>query len=1171
MRALPLLAAAAVLLCAATAGAQVYRFRTYTSNSGLPSNATYAVYQDARGYIWFATDGGACRYDGQGYQTFSVTQGLADASVRGFVEDKGGDLWMLTKGGLSRFDGHSFHNYTTAQGLPSDEVRAGLRTRDGMLWFGTARGLARWDGTRFTTMDSALGLPAAPVWSLHEDAAGALWVGLRGGGLARLEDGRFRVFGTASGLPSQNVFGISDDGTGGLWLATDGGLVHREGENFRTYTTADGLGSNEVSSVLVDRHGRVWCGTFGGGISRLENGRFTTFKRRNGVPDEYVTSIFKDSEDDLWFGSLWSGAFRFASERFATYSASAGLGEGLITGIGQAPDGTLWFSSINDGVAAMGPGGVRRWGRAEGLADERIWALYVSPAGRVWMGGLRGAALLENGHLRNFTAAEMGATDRLNAVVEDAQGTAWFGSGAARSAGVIAYDGRRFVTHGLASGLAHLQVNSFARDRAGHVWACTENGISRWDGDHFTTYGREAGLPARRVLTAYEDPRGRFWVGTASGLALFDGQRFRAWRAADGLVNDFVSALTSSEGMLWIGTAGGISSFDGQTFKNFTTKHGLISQEISSATGLTDRDGSIWFGTAAGAVRYQLVKETPLDAPPRVHLRSVRARDTVMAPPPLLALAHDENNVTLEFQGLSFLDEDAVRYSYRMEGLDADWSEPDRARSVRFMNLAPGRYRFLVKAQSATGHWSAPEALSVEVRPALWQRPAVQALLLLLALGLGFGAYALHARAVEARHRARIDGFRELLDAVRVINSGLDLATVLQNIAAEAAQLVEGEPAGIGLVRGDTVVYERAFVDGAWQTVDRVVPRSEASAAPGVLAVPIANRSGAMVGLLEVRRPPTRAPFTTDDSRLLESLSHQAAIAIENAALYGDLEEKKVELGESLWAVEELYKNERDTTRILQEMNDMKSNFMIVTSHEMRTPLTILKGHLEALGGGFLGALSAGQSGTVDICTRNVERMIASFNLILEMLKIDGRAPLTPLPLHVEDEVEETLAELRAFAERRGQTITVESEPGLPLVVGDSEKIRLVLENLVQNAIKFTPDGGRIRIALCKEGEAVRVSVEDSGVGIDREDLARVFDRFYTSRDSLHHGSGTFQFQARGSGLGLAIAKGYVEAHGGRIWAESAGANRGATFYVLLPVSPGAESEQDALRARVAV
>src|SRR6185436_18203979 len=260
------------------------------------------------------------------------------------------------------------------------------------------------------------------------------------------------------------------------------------------------------------------------------------------------------------------------------------------------------------------------------------------------------------------------------------------------------------------------------------------------------------------------------------------------------------------------------------------------------------------------------------------------------------------------------------------------------------------QYRFDVKARSATGLWSQPVSVSVEIAPALWQRPWFRALALLGLGGLAYAGYRWRLQQVSARQRERIAELRLLLDSIRVINSRLDLNQVLQSIAEEAARLVRGEPGGIGLVRGEAVVFTRLWSGTEWDAVHHELPlgmgvpgrvaragQAEIVSDPvvdaglgypavllpryagGLMDAPILARDGRVVGVLDVRRPAGREPFAEDDVRVMEALAHQAAMAIENANLYGALEEKKVELAEYLWAVEELYRNEQRTTRILQE------------------------------------------------------------------------------------------------------------------------------------------------------------------------------------------------------------------------------------------------------------
>jgi signal transduction histidine kinase len=552
-----------------------------------------------------------------------------------------------------------------------------------------------------------------------------------------------------------------------------------------------------------------------------------------------------------------------------------------------------------------------------------------------------------------------------------------------------------------------------------------------------------------------------------------------------------------------------------------------------------------------------------------------------------LALSYRENSVVMEFLGLSFTDEEAVRYSYLLDGFEQEWSPPVAARTVRYTNLPAGHYAFKVKSCSAAGLWSEPAVMLLDINPPYWQTWWFRFAMLAAALALAYMLYAWRIRIVERRQEQQLANLRQLLESIRAINSQLDLATVLQNIAAESARLIDGEPGGIGLVSGNEVVFERLWYRDHWQNVHlafalgegiagRVAANSrsmivnnpaheEAVVFPdlirqfyvhGLMDVPIIDRRGKVVGVLDVRRRAGGARFTESDQKLMESLAHQAAVAIENADLYGELARQNEMIVESLRQIEHLYKNEQEVNRALQELNQMKNNFMMVTSHEMRTPLTVLKGYHEALLENYFGSLTPPQQRSLATCQRTVDRLVSTFNDILEMLKIgSGTIELKPIAVDVALAAQEVIDELKTFVERRAQHVKFEADIELPRVLADPDKLRLVLLNLVQNAIKFTPDEGEIRVRVMREQEMLHIVVEDSGIGIESKELEVIFDQFYTSPDASHHTSGQYQFEARGSGLGLAIAKSYVKAHEGKIWAESAGHGCGSSFHVLFPIA----------------
>ncbi|MBX7223664.1 MAG: GAF domain-containing protein [Blastocatellia bacterium] len=1216
---------AVFLFCVSDAWGQVYPFTGYTTSTGLPSNTVWSLTQDPKGNLWIGTDSGLCRYDGVGYSTFGAQDGLEGSNIGAVTADRQGNIWVVTNAGLSRSEGKRFQSVI---GLTAKTVHSVLAGRDGSIWLGTSSDLVCLAGNKVTTFGREQGIPPFPVWALLEDRQGRIWIGSRGGGLLKYEGGHFTRYGKKEGWPDETIFNLVEDPKGGLWAATNGGLVYFDGTGVRTYTTADGLSSNLISGILVDQFERVWVCTYGAGLNRIESGRCVTFTRKNGLPDEYLTGIVQDYEGNLWCATRSHGIFRFQSEIFGGYTAAQGVGEGRITGIGETPDHTVWFSSLSDGLIALGPqGGIRKIGLKDGLPDESLWGLQVDRQSRVWVCGNRGVSVLDGKQVKTFSLEEIGAREQVTSIALDRQGRLWFGSFPITSTGVLLYDGKTFLRFTTQDGLSQNSANSIAVDLSGTVWVCTETGLNRFADGRFTVLRMKDGLPSNRVQCAFGDIDGALWVGTDAGLARYHAGTFQTYTTAQGLLSNVIRWITRCDGKLWVGTSRGVSLFDGVSFTGFTTKDGLVSDDLSPNAVWSGSDRSLWFGTNAGVVRYQNRLQWLRQVPPRLEITGVRLADRLLEPvgaEPLPPLPYAQNNLAFEFLARSLRDETAVRYSFWLDGFEKNWSPPQAERSVRFTNLPAGTYRFRVKSLTGGGRWSEPVTLAITIQPPFWQR---WWFVLGVAAGtglLGYGLLSWRIRSIQLRQaakeeervahlrelqeqriehlrqlqEARLSSLRELLESIRVINSRLDLSGVLQNIAEESARLIEGEPGGIGLLKDGQLVFDRLWKADHWEEANLMFQLGEGVAGTvaatgkalivndpehsqtvafhhsikeyfvhGMMDVPILSRTGQVCGVLDVRRPPQRPPFTESDRQLIESLANQAAVAIENAALYGEvgeknleLEEKNLMIAESLRELTRLYEQEQQVTRTLQELNQMKTNFLMVTSHEMRTPLTVLKGYNEALLEEALGPLTKSQKQSLAACQRMLERLAISFADILEMLRInEGQIELRQSRFDLCHTIQDVVQELSFFLEKRNLKLTTDT-PDLLEMEGDEEKIRLILINLVQNAIKFTPDDGEIHVGLQVEPESVLIRVRDTGIGIEASELGRVFEKFYTGRDALHHKSGRFEFSARGTGLGLAITKSYTEAHGGTIRAESDGPGQGTCMVVELPLRVRSET-----------
>ena len=246
----------------------------------------------------------------------------------------------------------------------------------------------------------------------------------------------------------------------------------------------------------------------------------------------------------------------------------------------------------------------------------------------------------------------------------------------------------------------------------------------------------------------------------------------------------------------------------------------------------------------------------------------------------------------------------------------------------------------------------------------------------------------------------------------------------------------------------------------------------------------------------------------------------------------------------------------RQLLLVLQDLTEfrrletMRRDFLANVSHELRTPIAAIKAMVETLEDGAIDDPPAAR----DFLGRMRREADGLAHLVEELLQLSriesGQLGLQPKAIAPVEIANRTVERLAPLAERAGVTLTVEAGEDLPPVWADHDRVTQVLTNIVHNAIKFTPPTGRVVVKADGGAGEVVFSVSDTGAGIAEEDIPRLFERFYKADKARTSG---------GTGLGLAIAKHLVQAHGGRIWAESAGPGQGATFRFTLPVAPPSE------------
>jgi signal transduction histidine kinase len=295
-----------------------------------------------------------------------------------------------------------------------------------------------------------------------------------------------------------------------------------------------------------------------------------------------------------------------------------------------------------------------------------------------------------------------------------------------------------------------------------------------------------------------------------------------------------------------------------------------------------------------------------------------------------------------------------------------------------------------------------------------------------------------------------------------------------------------------------------------------------------LLGVPLL-REDRLLGVLNLYRS-TPGEFAPETVALVERFAAQSALAIQNARLFREIEAK---------------------SRELEVASRHKSEFLAAMSHELRTPLNAVIGFSEVLLEQMFGDVNEKQEDYLQDILASGRHLLSLINDILDLSKVEaGRMELEPGRFSLAEAVENSLTMLRERASRHGIDLNLEIDPAvkaLPEIEADERKVKQVLFNLLTNAVKFTPDGGSVRVAaLLKEGE-IAVSVTDTGIGIAPEDQERIFEAF----QQAGHSAGRAK---EGTGLGLPLARQFVELHGGRMWVESQ-VGKGSTFSFSLPLA----------------
>jgi len=796
------------------------------NDHGFPGGSVTAIAQTTDGYLWIGTENGLIRFDGLNFRLFqqAIPSSIPIGPVQGLTADTGGNLWVVLQSTkVLRYHDGQFE-------LGRDEAEFGItsvsRGGDGTVLFSSlALGILAYragkfeiltapadrapstetgnkeDDERTTRLSWTVGLvphrfaePNSAVLSMAQTSDGKVWLGTRDKGLFYMSQGR--VFAVGKALHNSKINCLLALGKSDLWIGTDSGLLRWSGEEITSGGVPSALRHAEILSIIRDRDSNIWVGT-SGPLVRI-NSQGASFGGGSPRTNGNVTALCEDREGNIWIGSS-RGIERLRDGAFVTYSAADGLPSESNGPIYVDPEGRTWFAPLEGGLHWLKDGRIGTVTGA-GLAHDVTYTISGRGA-EVWVGRQQGGLTLlrttgDAVTATTYSQADGLAQNSVYAVYQARDRTVWAGT---LSGGVTEIRNGRFTTYTAANGLSSNTVNSIAETPDGTMWFATPNGLDRLSKGQWRFFTTRDGLPSANLNCLMTDSQGVLWIGSSAGLAFLAADHIEVPRnAPEPLGEQIFGIAEDNRGWLWIATAnqvlrvrrsalqqGRFSDADLRGYGLDDGLHGLEGVRRYQSV-VPDPLGRIWFSMNRGISVVDPSRTSAISTPALVRVEGILADGASIAAQGAVRIPSGRQRVEFSYAGLSLTNPSRVRYRYRLDGFDRNWSDPVTSRTAVYTNLGPGSYHFRVIASNSDGLWNGAEAnLTFDVEPMWWQTWWFRLLVVLAGGSVLLLAYRLRLRQLTTQLNLRFE--ERLAERTRIAQDLHD--TLLQGFLSAAMQL----------------------------------------------------------------------------------------------------------------------------------------------------------------------------------------------------------------------------------------------------------------------------------------------------------------------------------------------------------------------------------------------
>ncbi len=731
--------------------AQQFHFRNYSVREGIAQSQVYSILQDSRGYLWMGTRGGGIsRYDGNSFKNYSVKDGLINNYVFCISEDKQHNLWIGTNDGLSCFNGIEFKNYKP-EGSSMLWVQQIAFDKSGNMWLATNNGIQQFKNGRFG-IPSFKGAPLKEVINaLYIDKLDNVWGGYARGLIKITPQGQLTRFGKEQGFKTNSVTTICGGPEGTIWIGTYGdGVYVYNGRSFRRIDHQQELYKKTILDIYPDKNGNMCLSTLSDGVCfyNLSEHSFKWFSEADGLSNNHVRCVLQDNCGNYWFGTSGGGVSNYSGQQFTHFDKNNGLSGNFIYSVFKDSRGRLWTGTSDKGVCLYDSSHFTCFGAASGFLDVKVKGCCEDDFGNIYLGTDGQGLYVYNG--KEFTPINELKRAYVRSLVKDREGKIWC---ATAGLGIYCitplqkngFEIKRLTTE---QGLPNNRLNCLYADKNNQIWFGTENhGLGCIENFQVSKLlDQSRGLPSNAIRCLTEDKAGYLWAGTAgNGICRINLRTLKpeTFDYTKGLSSNNIYLLVCDDaGNLYAGNESGLDKLRFNSDNNLVeTRHygkaeGFTGIETCQNSVHKDNQGILWFGTINGLTRFDTHSQTKNTHPPILQFNDIRLfyeslRKTAYAGycgnwnqlSKALQLPYTQNHLTFDFTGINLSNPENVKYSWRLQGLEQNWSPPSTQHSATYPNLSPGDYTFLVKAANEDNVWNEePLRLHFTIRSPFWMQ-----------------------------------------------------------------------------------------------------------------------------------------------------------------------------------------------------------------------------------------------------------------------------------------------------------------------------------------------------------------------------------------------------------------------------------------------------------------